>query len=237
MIVKLDDEMVRAFVDWARLQARCTPDRPLGQITRLLELQIGRDSIERKREALLAVGPPRNRCPGCFQAIHDLAEDGWCLDCKHKKPLYEKWWNESHKRMTLEEYLEMNIVGWHKVCKNIDGIGGIGVQYLPQTSTHEPIVRPGKERRQGSKPLPSSPKPDVQPGPGRPPRNCETTVIPLTDLDPNQEDIRNAISLLPELLDPAISEPKWREILAIIRELLMPSLMGPIHIRKPRRHR
>lgn len=36
----------------------------------------------------------------------------------------------AHKVMTPEEYAAMPIIGWHEVCKNVDGFGGIGVRFL-----------------------------------------------------------------------------------------------------------
>lgn len=194
MFIQLDDDLVNEFTDWAHLQSRCNPDHPLGQLTAYLELQMGRDRVERKRAGLLHQGPPRNECPGCFSALYDkAAEDGWCLNCKHLQPAYERWWKEAHKRMTFEEYMALPLVGWHKVCKNIDGMGGIGVQYLPQTAEHGPNVRPGKDRRTGSKSMPNMlpvteqtiPMPPTRlPRPARPfdvpppPQDKETTVLP-----------------------------------------------------------
>jgi hypothetical protein len=37
---------------------------------------------------------------------------------------------KSHKVMTPEEYAAMPIVGWHEVCRDVDGFGGVGVRYL-----------------------------------------------------------------------------------------------------------
>jgi hypothetical protein len=43
------------------------------------------------RRTLLAEGPPRSTCPGCFSAIYDgAAEQGWCCDCMPKRSKYEK---------------------------------------------------------------------------------------------------------------------------------------------------
>ena len=148
MIVELDDQLVSDFVDWARLQPHCKPDEPLGQLTRLLELQMGRDLVENKRAALLAQGPPRDTCPGCFQSIYDkAAKDGWCSNCisraasLQKDPIaqaitsLESDYPKAHKVMTPEEYTALVLIGWHKVCKNIDDTGGVGIQYLPQPAT------------------------------------------------------------------------------------------------------
>jgi hypothetical protein len=35
-----------------------------------------------------------------------------------------------HKVMTPEEYAAVPIIGWHEVCRDVDGRGGVGVRYL-----------------------------------------------------------------------------------------------------------
>lgn len=37
-----------------------------------------------------------------------------------------------HKVMTPEEYAATPLQGWHEVCRDVDGFGGVGVRYLPQ---------------------------------------------------------------------------------------------------------
>jgi len=37
---------------------------------------------------------------------------------------------KAHKVMTPEEYAAMPIVGWHEVCRDYDGCGGVGVRFL-----------------------------------------------------------------------------------------------------------
>lgn len=37
---------------------------------------------------------------------------------------------KAHKVMTPEEYERMPIVGWHEVCKDFDGFGGVGVRFI-----------------------------------------------------------------------------------------------------------
>ncbi len=37
---------------------------------------------------------------------------------------------KAHKVMTPEEYAAMPIVGWHEVCRDVDGFGGTGVRFL-----------------------------------------------------------------------------------------------------------
>jgi len=35
----------------------------------------------------------------------------------------------AHKVMTAEEYITEPIVGWHMVCRDVDGFGNIGIRY------------------------------------------------------------------------------------------------------------
>lgn len=49
----------------------------------------------------------------------------------------KEYWEDSapfkpHKTMTADEYSAMPIVGWHMVCRDVDGFGGVGIRYLPQ---------------------------------------------------------------------------------------------------------
>jgi hypothetical protein len=37
---------------------------------------------------------------------------------------------QPHKVMTAEEYAAVPIVGWHEVCRDVDGAGGTGIRYL-----------------------------------------------------------------------------------------------------------
>jgi hypothetical protein len=37
---------------------------------------------------------------------------------------------KAHKVMTPEEYAAMPIIGWHEVCRDVDGFGGVGIRYL-----------------------------------------------------------------------------------------------------------
>ena len=36
----------------------------------------------------------------------------------------------AHKVMTPDEYAAMPLVGWHEVCRDVDGFGGVGVRFL-----------------------------------------------------------------------------------------------------------
>ena len=36
----------------------------------------------------------------------------------------------AHKVMTPEEYAALPIIGWHEVCRDVDGFGGTGIRYL-----------------------------------------------------------------------------------------------------------
>ena len=38
-----------------------------------------------------------------------------------------------HKVMTPEEYAAMPIIGWHEVCRDIDGFGGVGIRFFGET--------------------------------------------------------------------------------------------------------
>jgi hypothetical protein len=35
-----------------------------------------------------------------------------------------------HKTMTPDEYAALQIEGWHEVCRNVDGFGGVGVRFV-----------------------------------------------------------------------------------------------------------
>jgi hypothetical protein len=37
---------------------------------------------------------------------------------------------KAHKIMTATEYAAVPIKGWHEVCRNIDGFGGVGIRYI-----------------------------------------------------------------------------------------------------------
>ena len=43
---------------------------------------------------------------------------------------------KAHKVMTPEEYAAMPIVGWHEVCRDYDGFGGVGIRFLSERQTH-----------------------------------------------------------------------------------------------------
>lgn len=36
----------------------------------------------------------------------------------------------AHKVMTPEEYAGMPLIGWHEVCRDVDGCGAVGVRFL-----------------------------------------------------------------------------------------------------------
>jgi len=36
---------------------------------------------------------------------------------------------QPHKIMTLEEYELLDLQGWHEVCRNHDGFGGVAIRY------------------------------------------------------------------------------------------------------------
>lgn len=37
---------------------------------------------------------------------------------------------QPHKVMTPEEYAATPLKGWHEVCRDVDGAGGVGIRYL-----------------------------------------------------------------------------------------------------------
>lgn len=37
-----------------------------------------------------------------------------------------------HHVMTTDEYSAMQIKGWHEVCRDVDGFGGVGVRFIPE---------------------------------------------------------------------------------------------------------
>lgn len=37
---------------------------------------------------------------------------------------------KAHKVMTPEEYAALPLVGWHMVCRDFDGFGGVGIRFL-----------------------------------------------------------------------------------------------------------
>lgn len=41
-----------------------------------------------------------------------------------------------HITMTPEEYAAIPIIGWHEVCRDVDGFGGVGVRYLGASPAH-----------------------------------------------------------------------------------------------------
>jgi hypothetical protein len=47
-----------------------------------------------------------------------------------REPIVPRASRQPHKVMTPDEYRCMVIVGWHEVCRNVDGCGGVGVRFL-----------------------------------------------------------------------------------------------------------
>lgn len=45
---------------------------------------------------------------------------------------------KAHKVMTPAEYAATPIVGWHEVCRDVDGFGGVGVRYLGDVGAPNP---------------------------------------------------------------------------------------------------
>lgn len=48
--------------------------------------------------------------------------------------LDEKSSRRAHKIMTPEEYATMPLIGWHEVCRDVDGFGGVGIRFLGEVS-------------------------------------------------------------------------------------------------------
>ena len=48
----------------------------------------------------------------------------------------------AHKIMTPEEYAAMPLIGWHEVCRDVDGFGGIGIRYLGASALPQAHVNP-----------------------------------------------------------------------------------------------
>jgi len=63
----------------------------------------------------------RGMCP------HNRDYDEWCREVDRQIPPRPK---RAHKVMTPEEYAATPINGWHEVCRNVDGFGGVGVRYV-----------------------------------------------------------------------------------------------------------
>ena len=65
-----------------------------------------------------------NVCPECGKPIWD----------DHKSTAIPELCScvgkQAHVIMTEEEYQNVKIIGWHEVCKNYDGCGGIAIRYL-----------------------------------------------------------------------------------------------------------
>jgi hypothetical protein len=58
---------------------------------------------------------------------------GWLeRDVKRASERVAEWEHgrKAHKVMTPEEYAAMPIIGWHEVCRNVDGFGAIGIRFL-----------------------------------------------------------------------------------------------------------
>jgi hypothetical protein len=46
---------------------------------------------------------------------------------------------QPHKTMTRGEYFSAEIIGWHEVCRDVDGYNGVGVRYLSEA---DPETKP-----------------------------------------------------------------------------------------------
>ncbi len=69
------------------------------------------------------------RCTGCgsTQTIEQiLREFPLAISCCPERDMQPV----AHKVMTPEEYSALNLRGWHFVCKDHDGAGGVAVSYI-----------------------------------------------------------------------------------------------------------
>lgn len=44
--------------------------------------------------------------------------------------ILEKQKFKAHKVMTPDEYAAMPLIGWHMVCRDFDGFGGVGIRFV-----------------------------------------------------------------------------------------------------------
>lgn len=65
-----------------------------------------------------------------LEAVQMARIDGFDAGYAHVTKAERK----AHKVMTPEEYAAMPIIGWHEVCRDIDGFGGLGVRFLGTTT-------------------------------------------------------------------------------------------------------
>lgn len=43
---------------------------------------------------------------------------------------------KAHKVMTPEEYAALPLVGWHMVCRDFDGFGGVAIRFISADEVH-----------------------------------------------------------------------------------------------------
>lgn len=55
-----------------------------------------------------------------------------------------------HKTMTPEEYAAMPLIGWHEVCRDVDGFGGVGIRFLGEPSAATTDAAIAKVRLDGA---------------------------------------------------------------------------------------
>lgn len=102
--------------------------------------------------AWLVAWRQRGECSRAFDFESDAIE--WTIRLRDDKrcsgieiaPLYtrpsqggEAREERRHRVMTAAEYIETPIVGWHQVCRNIDGFNNVGVRYLGASAPPAPV--------------------------------------------------------------------------------------------------
>lgn len=85
--------------------------------------------------ALVEQGKAPKSCPHCIDETDCASVDicnavtGMCSASSTDQVI-----DKSHKVMTPEEYAVMPIIGWHEVCRDIDGFGGTGIRFIGESS-------------------------------------------------------------------------------------------------------
>lgn len=82
----------------------------------------------------------RTECPVKAGAYDDAARAALGQMVRGEPPVHQPTSpsvdgeRRAHKVMTAFEYISTPIVGWHEVCRNVDGFEGVGVRYLGEAA-------------------------------------------------------------------------------------------------------
>lgn len=79
----------------------------------------GHGIVPAVREHVRGPREPRN------MMLADHVQDYIAAEGRKVKPA-----RKAHKVMTPAEYAAMPIIGWHEVCRDVDGFGGVGVRFI-----------------------------------------------------------------------------------------------------------